>query len=77
MTYIWDIYEPADAQCYNAEDPFDIFIFSLRRDEAPRVGSAITVEGRMRRIIAVAIDHNKNEVFGLGGEQYYKVCVNG
>ena len=77
MTYIWDIYEPADAQCYNADDPFDIFIFSLRRDEAPHAGSAITVEGRMRRIIAVAIDHKKNEVLGFGRDCYYKVCVSG
>ena len=75
MTYIWDIYEPADANAFDVADPFDIFVHSLRRDEPPHAGMTITLEGRLRRIIASAIDHNKNEVFGFGEECYYKVCV--
>jgi len=74
MTHIWNIYEPCDAQDIG-DDPFDIFVYSLRQEEAPHVGTPIYVEGRRCRIIAVAKDHGKTEVYGFGDVEYHKVCV--
>lgn len=74
MTYIWNIYEPCDPTDLG-EDPFDVFVYTLRRDNPPQVGEAIYLEGRKCRIVAIAIDHSKTEVFGFGEEKYYKVCA--
>lgn len=74
MIHVWNIYEPSDPQEIG-DDPFDIFLYTQRHDEAPLVGSPIYIEGRRCRIIAIAPDHNKTDVFGFGTEQYHKVCA--
>ena len=75
MTYIWNIYEPSDIGQYDETDPFDVFIYSLRREEAPQLNSSLYVEGRRCRIIAITRDSKMDEVCGFGDETYYKVCV--
>lgn len=73
--YIWNIYEPCDPVNYDPEDPFDIFIYSLRRDDAPLANAPLYVEGRRCRIIAIVPDQAQNEVCVSGSDSYYKVCV--
>lgn len=74
MTYIWNIYEPCDPTDIG-DDPFDIFIFTLRRDDPPHVGGQLYVEGRNRRIVTCVPDRNLTDVNVFDGECYYKVCV--
>ena len=74
MTYIWNIYETADDVC-TAADPFDIFLYSIRKDEAPLANDVIHIEGQRRRIIAIMPDHRRNEVNAFADERYFKVCV--
>lgn len=74
MTHIWNIYEPCDPSDLG-DDPFDIFVYTLRREEKPHVGEPIYLEGRRCRIVAVAADISKTEVFGFDSEQYWKVCA--
>lgn len=74
MTHIWNIYEPCDPKDLG-DDPFDIFVYTLRREEAPRLGDPIYIEGRHCRIVAIADDHSKTEVYGFGKEKYHKVCA--
>jgi len=74
MTHIWNIYEPADPN-NPGDDPFDIFLYSLRREEAPQLNALIYVEGKRCRAIAIAIDHSRNDVNAFDGECYYKVAV--
>lgn len=74
MTYVWNIYEPADPHDIG-EDPFDIFVYSLRKEEAPLLNELVYIEGRRCHIISFALDHSKSEVYGFGQELYYKVCV--
>jgi hypothetical protein len=74
MIHVWNIYEPCDPRDLG-DDPFDIFVYSLRREEAPLLNAPIYLEGRRCRIVAIAKDHSKTEVFGFGEEQYHKVCV--
>ena len=75
MIYIWNIYEPLDEKDYDENDPFDVFIYALRKEEAPQKNAVLYVEGKKRRIIAVAKDHNKDDILGFGSECYYKVGV--
>lgn len=75
MTYIWNIYEPADPNDYDQEDPYDIFVYSLRKESAPELNAPLYVEGRMCHIIACRIDRAQNEVTVNGDECYYKVAV--
>lgn len=74
MTYIWNIYEPADAQDMG-EDPFDIFVYALRRDDAPHVGDLVYLEGANHRVVACRPDHSMTEVMVTDDAIYYKVCV--
>ena len=75
MIYIWNIYEPADPQ-YPGEDPFDIFVYSLRRDFAPRLNETIFLEGQRHLVFAIEADNSRNEVNPFASEeQIYKVCV--
>ena len=75
MDCIWNIYEPFEFSNYNIEDPFDVFLFSLRKNEIPQRNSFLYVEGKQRRIIAVKTDAALNEVCGFDAVSYYKVCV--
>ena len=45
------------------------------QDLGPLLNAPIYLEGRRCRIVAIAKDHSKTEVFGFGEEQYHKVCV--
>ena len=45
MTHVWNIYEPCDPQDLG-DDPFDIFVYTLRREEAPLLNAPIYLEGR-------------------------------
>lgn len=74
MEYIWNIYEPCDPSDLG-EDPFDIFVYTLRRSEPPRLGDPIYLEGRRCRIVAAVPDQSKTDVYGFGQELYYKVCA--
>ena len=74
MIHVWDIYEPCDPHDLGA-DPFDIFVYTLRREEPPHLGEPIYLEGRQCRIVAVAPDMGKTEVYGFGEEVYHKVCA--
>ena len=75
MIYIWNIYEPCDEENYDENDPFDIFVYALRKEEAPQKNVILYVEGKKRRIVAVAQDRTKNDIMGFGTECYYKVGV--
>lgn len=75
MIYIWNIYEPADAD-YPGEDPFDVFLYSLRQEDVPHINDTIHVEGQRKKIIAIQQDHRRNELLASNEEQYYKICVN-
>jgi len=75
MTYIWNIYEPADP-VNPGEDPFDVFLYSLRKEDIPHANDIIHVEGERKRIIAIEKDHRRNELLACDEEFYYKVCVN-
>lgn len=75
MTYIWNIYEPADPTDISAEDPFDVFIYSQRMPQEPHQGDLVFIEGRNHRIIACVPDHNLTEAQVRSDEVYYKVCV--
>lgn len=74
LQYVWNIYEPCDPSLIT-DDPFDVFIFSLRKDEEPHVGECIYIEGSRSRIVAIAPDHNRTEMLGDGKERYWKVCA--
>lgn len=74
MQYIWNIYEPCDPTDINA-DPYDIFVYSLRKDEEPHVGDLVYVEGRNHKVIACTPDWSQTEVQAVGDDTYYKVCV--
>ena len=74
MIHVWNIYEPCDP-AEPGDDPFDIFVYSLRREEQPLVGEPIYLEGRKCRVIAIARDQSRSEVYGFGEEQYWKVCA--
>ncbi len=76
MICVWNIYEPCDPHDYESDaDPFDIFLYALRREDAPLASAPIYIEGRRYRIVAVAHDAALTEVSTRGDEQYYKVCV--
>ena len=74
MTYIWNIYEPCDPGDIG-EDPFDIFVYSLRKEEAPHVGDLIYIEGSNHRVVACRADHDLSYVQVQDDAVYYKVCV--
>jgi len=74
MTHIWNIYEPFDPE-YLGNDPYDIFVYTLRRDEPPHMGDPIYIEGRHCRIVATAPDHSRTELLASDDERYYKVCA--
>lgn len=74
MTHIWNIYEPCDPSDLG-EDPYDIFVYTLRRDEAPHLGDPIYIEGRHCRIVATAHDHSRTELLASDDECYHKVCA--
>ena len=46
MIYIWNIYEPLDEKDYDENDPFDVFIYALRKEEAPQKNAVLYVEGK-------------------------------
>jgi hypothetical protein len=75
MDCIWNIYEPSDTEQYDQEDPFDVFLFALRKEDVPQRNSLLYVEGRQRRIIAVKVDTALSQVCGFDTVSYYKVCV--
>lgn len=75
MTYIWNIYEPCDPVNYDQEDPYDIFVYALRMEDAPLPNAPLYLEGRRRCIIAIKPDTAMNDVNVSEGESYYKVCV--
>lgn len=74
MIHIWNIYEPCDPKHLN-DDPFDIFVYTLRRDDPPHIGEPIYIEGRLCRIVATAPDTSRTDVLGFGLECYHKVCA--
>mgnify|MGYP003297202887 CR=1 FL=1 len=75
MTYIWNIYEPCDPINYDPEDPYDIFVYSLRKEDAPQPNAPMYIEGRRCRIVAIKPDTGMNSVNVSTDEKYYKVCV--
>jgi len=75
VTYIWNIYEPADAGD-PGDDPFDVFLYALRKEDVPHTNDPIHVEGQRKRIIAIQKDQRRNELLASHDEEYYKVCVN-
>ncbi len=76
MACIWNIYEPCDPEDQEAGvDPYDIFVYALRRDEAPHVGDLVYSEGRNRKVIACTADWNMTEVQAQADDVYYKVCI--
>lgn len=75
MTYIWNIYEPADT-ANPGDDPFDVFLYALRKEDVPHTNDTIHVDGQRKKIIAIQIDHRRNETLACDDELYYKVCVN-
>lgn len=74
MSYIWNIYEPCDPHDI-VGDPYDIFVYSVRKDNLPHIGDLIVVEGYNHRVIACTPDHNLTEVQVGDDVLYYKVCV--
>ena len=75
MTFILNIYQPCDVSDYNQEDPFDIFVCTLRQEEEPQLNALVYVEGKKCRIVAVKADAKRREVSIDAEERYYKVCV--
>lgn len=75
MTYIWNIYEPCDPVDYDTEDPFDIFVYALRIEDAPLLNAPLYIEGRRCRIIALKPDTAMDSVNVSTDERYYKVCI--
>lgn len=74
MTYIWNIYEPCDPQDLT-DDPYDIFIYSLHKDEVPHVGDLVYVEGCNHRVVACKPDYGRTEVMVVDDAVIYKVCI--
>lgn len=74
MTHIWNIYETGDP-LEPGPDPFDVFLYMLRKEEEPVINEVLFVEGQCRRIFAIERDLRKEEAIGLPGEQYWKVCA--
>ena len=74
MTYIWNIYEPLEPGLLGP-DPYDVFVYALRRDEEPRKNDLLYVEGRRCRVAAVTEDFGRNEYLAGEDERYYKVCI--
>jgi len=74
MTHIWNIYESIDS-FEPAPDPFDVFLYMIRKEEEPVINDILFVEGQCRRIFAIERDLRKEEAIGLPGEQYWKVCA--
>lgn len=74
MTHIWTIYEPCDPQDLG-DDPFDIFIYALRKDEEPQLGAPLFIEGRKVKIISIQLDQRRTETNGNPDEIFYKVAV--
>lgn len=75
MIHIWNIYETGDSDC-PGPDPFDIFLYTIRREEEPYYNDSLFVEGRLCRIIAVLEDKSRTEMLALEStEKYWKVCV--
>ena len=74
MTHVWNIYNPGDPEC-PGPDAFDIFVYSLRRNDEPHLGDVLYVEGQRCRVIALARDHNRNEMIAQDAEVYWKVCA--
>lgn len=74
MTYIWNIYEPIDRSDITG-DPYDVFVYALRQDEAPHIGDLVYIEGSNHKVIACTPDHNMTDVQAQAGTLYYKVCV--
>lgn len=74
MTHIWNIYQPADL-AEPGPDPFDVFVYSLRRSDEPHLGDCIYVEGCRCKVIALAPDRNRMEMIAAQDESYWKVCV--
>ncbi|MDO4497177.1 MAG: hypothetical protein Q4B58_05045 [Bacteroidales bacterium] len=74
MTHIWNIYESGDPY-EPSPDPFDIFVYTVRREQEPFINDVLFVEGECKRIFAVERDYRREENLGLPGECYWKVCV--
>lgn len=74
MIHIWNIYETGDPDC-PGPDPYDVFVYAVRKDEEPRLNDTLYVEGCQRRVIALTADVMKNEMLANPGEKYWKVCV--
>lgn len=74
MQHIWNIYESGDPDC-PGPDPFDVFLYAIRKDEEPRYADLLYVEGQRCRVIAVAEDRGRNEVAASEEERYWKICV--
>lgn len=72
--HIWNIYETGDPEC-TGPDPFDIFIYAIRREDEPHMNDTLYVEGRQCKVIALMSDVMKNEMLASPGEKYWKVCV--
>lgn len=74
MIHVWNIYETGDPDCLSP-DPFDIFLYALRREEEPHYNDCLYVEGRRCKVIAVKEDFQRNAVLSTEGERYWKVCI--
>lgn len=74
MKYIWNIYQPYDPTDLG-DDPFDIFVYSIRMDEEPFLNCSLYVEGKPCKIVSIQKDHGLSETTGFDNEQYFKVAV--
>jgi len=74
MTHIWNIYESVDS-FEPSPDPFDVFVYMVRKEKEPVINDVLFVEGECRRIFAIERDLRKEEAIGLPDERYWKVCA--
>lgn len=74
MIHVWNIYETGDPDC-SGPDPFDIFLYAIRREDEPHYNDCLYVERRRCKVIAVKEDFQRNAVLSTEGERYWKVCI--